>query len=78
MLLKKYNLKLDNLNGMKFDIIKDEYKKGKFRGLIHCFTASEKLAQDIRNKTEGFEFLANIITSDILRLKPEDLAVKDK
>ena len=39
---------------------------------------SEKLAQDIRNKTEGFEFLANIITSDILRLKPEDLAVKDK
>ena len=39
---------------------------------------SEKLAQDISNKTEGFEFLANIITSDILRLRPEDLAVKDK
>ena len=39
---------------------------------------SEKLVQDITDKTEGFEFLANIITSDILRLKPEDLAVKEK
>ena len=29
------------------NIIKDEYKKGKFRGLIHCFTASEKLAQEM-------------------------------
>jgi len=39
---------------------------------------SEKLAQEISKKTNGYEFLANIITSNILRWKVEDLAVKDK
>ena len=39
---------------------------------------SEKMAQEITKKTKGYEFLANIITSDILRWKLKDLAVKDK
>ena len=28
-------------------ILKNEYKRGKFRGLIHCFTASEELAIEV-------------------------------
>ena len=28
-------------------ILKEEYKKGKFRGLIHCFTASDDLAKEM-------------------------------
>ena len=39
---------------------------------------SEKLANEINQKTKGYEFLANIITSDILRWKLQDLAIKDK
>ena len=39
---------------------------------------SEKMAQEITKKTKGYEFLANIITSDILRWKLKDLAEKDK
>ena len=39
---------------------------------------SEKIAQEITKKTKGYEFLANIITSDILRWKLKDLASKDK
>ena len=39
---------------------------------------SEKIAQEITEKTKGYEFLANIITSDILRWKLKDLAAKDK
>ena len=39
---------------------------------------SEKLANEINQKTRGYEFLANIITSDILRWKLQDLAIKDK
>ena len=39
---------------------------------------SEKIAQEIAKKTKGYEFLANIITSDILRWKLKDLASKDK
>ena len=39
---------------------------------------SEKMAQEITKKTKGYEFLANIITSDILRWKLKDLAAKDK
>ena len=39
---------------------------------------SEKIAQEITKKTKGYEFLANIITSDILRWKLKDLAAKDK
>ena len=39
---------------------------------------SEKLAQEITEKTKGYEFLANIITSDILRWKVQDLALKDE
>ena len=39
---------------------------------------SEKLAQEITKKTKGYEFLANIITSDILRWKVKDLAAKVK
>jgi len=39
---------------------------------------SEKLAQEITEKTKGYEFLANIITSDILRWKLQDLALKDE
>ena len=35
---------------------------------------SEKLAQKIKDKTLGFEFLANINTSDILRWNIQDLA----
>jgi hypothetical protein len=35
---------------------------------------SEKLAQEIKDKTLGFEFLANINTSDILRWNIQDLA----
>ena len=35
---------------------------------------SEKLAQEIKGKTLGFEFLANINTSDILRWNIQDLA----
>ena len=34
---------------------------------------SKKLADEIKNKTEGFEFLANINTSNILRWKANDL-----
>mgnify|MGYP001366097424 CR=1 FL=1 len=33
---------------------------------------SKKLADEIKNKTEGFEFLANINTSNILRWKAND------
>ena len=36
------------------------------------------MAQEITKKTKGYEFLANIITSDILRWKLKDLAAKDK
>ena len=39
---------------------------------------SEKIAQEITKKTKGYEFLASIITSDILRWKLKDLAAKDK
>jgi len=39
---------------------------------------SGKLAKEINQKTRGYEFLANIITSDILRWKPQNLAIKDK
>ena len=39
---------------------------------------SEKIAQEITEKTKGYEFLANIITSDILRWKLKDLVAKDK
>ena len=39
---------------------------------------SEKIAQEITKKTKGYEFLANIITSDILRWKLQDLALKDE
>ena len=39
---------------------------------------SENMDQEITKKTKGYEFLANIITSDILRWKLKDLAVKDK
>ena len=39
---------------------------------------SKKLAYEINQKTRGYEFLANIITSDILRWKLQDLAIKDK
>ena len=39
---------------------------------------SERLALEITEKTRGYEFLANIITSDILRWKLQDLALKDK
>ena len=39
---------------------------------------SEKMAQEITKKTKGYEFLANIITSDILRWKLKDLEAKDK
>ena len=38
---------------------------------------SEKMAQEIIKKTKGYEFLANIITSDILRWNFKDLAAKD-
>ena len=37
---------------------------------------SQKLAREITEKTIGYEFLANIITSDILRWKLQDLAIK--
>ena len=39
---------------------------------------SEKIAKEITKKTKGYEFLANIITSDILRWNLKDLAAKDK
>ena len=39
---------------------------------------SEKIAQEITKKTKGYEFLANIITSNILRWKLKDLSAKDK
>ena len=39
---------------------------------------SEKMAQEITKKTKGYEFLSNIITSDILRWKLKDLAAKDE
>ncbi len=39
---------------------------------------SEKMALEITKKTKGYVFLANIITSDILRWKLKDLASKDK
>ena len=39
---------------------------------------SEKLANEINQKTRGYEFLANIITSDILRWKLKDLEKKNK
>ena len=36
------------------------------------------MAQEITIKTKGYKFLANIITSDILRWNLKDLAAKDK
>ena len=36
------------------------------------------MAQEITKKTKGYEFLSNIITSDILRWKLKDLAAKDE
>ena len=40
--------------------------------------AAKKIAEEITNKTKGFEFLANINTSDILRWNIQNLAEKDK
>ena len=38
----------------------------------------KKWLKKLQKKTKGYEFLANIITSDILRWKLKDLAAKDK
>ena len=35
-------------------------------------------AEEITNKTKGFEFLANVNTSDILRWNLKNLAAKNK
>ena len=43
------------------DIIKKEYLKAPFRGLIHCFTASEELAREVL-KMNFFISLSGIIT----------------
>ena len=40
--------------------------------------AAKKIAEEITNKTKGFEFLANVNTSDILRWNLENLAAKNK
>ena len=40
--------------------------------------AAKKIAEEITNKTKGFEFLANVNTSDILRWNLKNLAVKNK
>src|SRR6056300_961196 len=39
---------------------------------------SKELSEEIKNKTSGFEFLANINTSNILRWNLEDLAAQKK
>ena len=39
---------------------------------------AKKIAEEITNKTIGYEFLANINTSDILRWNIQNLAEKDK
>ena len=40
--------------------------------------ASKKIAEEITNKTKGFEFLANVNTSDILRWNLKNLATTNK
>ena len=40
--------------------------------------AAKKIAEEITNKTKGFEFLANVNTSDILRWNLKNLAVTNK
>ena len=40
--------------------------------------AAKKIAEEITNKTKGFEFLANVNTSDILRWNLKNLAAKNK
>ena len=39
---------------------------------------AKKIADEITSKTIGYEFLANINTSDILRWNIQNLAEKDK
>ena len=40
--------------------------------------AAKKIAEEITNKTKGFEFLANVNTSDILRWNLKNLVAKNK
>ena len=40
--------------------------------------AAKQIAEEITNKTKGFEFLANVNTSDILRWKLKNLAATNK
>ena len=69
-------------DGLMLSISSVDYKKdGESWVIINAKSnnkQSEKLAQEISKKTRGYEFLANIITSNILRWKVEDLSVKDK
>ena len=55
-------------DGESWIIIKTNYKNPE----------AKKIAQTIKDKTSGFEFLANINTSDILRWNIQNLKVKDK
>ena len=57
-------------------ILKTEYKKGKFRGLIHCFTASKDFAIEVL-KLDFFISISGIITfknadklRDIVKIVP--------
>jgi len=84
---KKYSENLPTLsfkvkNGLVITISSiNSQKGGESWVLISAMSndsKSEKLAKEINQKTEGYEFLANIITSDILRWKIHDLAIKDK
>ena len=43
------------------NILKNEYKRGKFRGLIHCFTASKELAIEVL-QLDFFISISGIIT----------------
>ena len=85
--LKKYS---ENLPTLSFEV-KDGLvitissinpdKSGESWVLINAMSndsKSEKLANEINQKTRGYEFLANIITSDILRWKLKDLEKKNK
>ena len=65
------------------DILQDEYKKGAFTGIIHCFTSSRELAE--KSIEIGFKIsLSGIVTfksakdiqESVQSFKPEDILIE--
>ena len=50
-----------NADKETIEILKNEYKRGKYKGLIHCFTASKELAIEVLNINFSISF-SGIIT----------------